>query len=121
LRPIDPYPTSIDLGAVECERLLGALSIGVRDEPEPTGLAGISVQDDAGIGHVTELGEHLLEALVVHRPRQAADEQFCRHLSASRSRGSFAPFSQGTDADCQRQPTGCVGRRNFSGARIEQS
>jgi hypothetical protein len=89
------------------ERVLGSFFARVRDEAEPARTTGISVQDDAGICHVTELGEHLLEAIVVHRPRQAADEQFCRHLSLLLDPGdSSAPSFQGTDADCQRQPQG---------------
>jgi hypothetical protein len=85
LRPIDPDTAPVDLLAVELEGLLGPLGVGVGDEAEPTGTTSLSIQDDAGIRHVTKFGEHFLEALVVHCPRQAADEQFCRHLSASQS------------------------------------
>jgi hypothetical protein len=112
---IDPYAAPVDLRTVELlERVLGSFFGGVRDETKPTGTTGIPVQDDASISHVTELGEHLLEAFVVHRPRQAADEQFCRHLSPLLDPGvSSAPYSQGTDADCQRQPRGCVQTPKF--------
>jgi hypothetical protein len=129
---IDPYAAPVDLRTVELERVLGSCFVGVRDEAEPTGTTGIPVQDDASISHVPELGKDLLEALVVHRPRQAADEQFCRHLSSLLDPGvSLAPYSQGTDADCQRQPRVASERRNcfhargaglnFPSARIERS
>jgi len=91
LRAVDPNASAVDLLAVERERLLGPLVGGVGDEPESTGTTSLSIQDDPGIFQVTESGKHFLEALVVHRPRQAADEQFCRHLSAFSIRGSFAP------------------------------
>jgi hypothetical protein len=112
---IDPDAAPVDLRTIELlERVLGSFFAGVRDEAEPARTTRVPVQDDAGIRHVTELGEHLLEAIVVHRPRQAADEQFCRHLSPLLDPGvSSAPSFQGTDADCQRQPRGCVQAPKF--------